>query len=147
MPDTSCQYCGQFNPAGAIFCRSCLRSQEDRSVKTLSTVAGGAFVLALLFCFCSLAFTYSRPTDQERRLELVQPRYSRLAVAQDATSEPEWVEVSNDTLVFDSRSQLIPADEAWKILIAAAGRRMKLKADWNTSPVRALEIHLPDLQR
>ena len=145
MSDTPCQHCGQANSAGALFCSSCLRSQEDRAVRSLSSAAGGAFALALLFCLVSLVLTYGRPSSQERRLELVQPRYSRLAVAKDATSEPEWVEISEQTLVFDSRSQLIPADEAWKSLLAVAGRRLRLKADWTTNPVKAVEIHLPDL--
>lgn len=145
MSQTVCRYCGEGNSTGAIFCRSCLRSQEDGDVKTLFSAAGGAFSLALLFCLASLGLTYGKPSSQERRLELVQPRYSRLVVAENATSEPEWVEVSKETLVFDSRSRRIPAHKAWQSLVAVAGRRVRLKADWNVSPVKAVEIYLPEV--
>jgi len=145
MSDVSCRYCGEWNCVGAIFCWWWVRSQEDHTVRTLVAAAGGAFALTLLFCLVSLGLTYSKPSSQERRLELVQPRYSRLAVTEDATSKPEWVEVSRETLVYDSRSQLIPAHKAWQSLVAVAGRRLRVKADWNASPVRAAEIYLPEV--
>jgi hypothetical protein len=104
------------------------------------------------FLFLGLAFLLTHALQLSRRsswiedvrLELVQPHYRRVAVAKDAESHPQWVEVGNQSRLVDAEGRPYDPEHLWPNLLAAAGKRVRVKADWESSTIIVKEIELTE---
>lgn len=143
MNISCCTHCGARNDPADIYCRRCNVTLESPGIARFCLALSVA--LAVMFSITLTVAQKLGPVswEKELRVEVVQPRYARLAVSRQADSEPQWVRLGSRTKVLDETGKALPGDRAWGELIAAAGKRIQVRADWSSLPADADQIILP----